>query len=180
MSERSRSDVKISLLTNTDNLPEVLSGCLASLSCEVTRALPSVGGELGEMLELTESLHHFMSGWDFLLMTQTSAQVLETINQTGDTTALATVLSLLVLAWSHQLVLTEELSSSIITNIYDLVSMRDVASVINPELVSKVFRLLSVLVCSQPQHYGALCKGGGEDIECPLHMISFLTHYCSR
>ena len=97
----------------------------------------------------------------------------------GDTTSLSTVLSLLLLAWTQGMEVSEELCSAVISSIYDLVSLKDVSSVINPRLVSQVFRLLSV-VTSHPQHFAALCQGGGEDTDCPVHMISFLTHYCSR
>ena len=177
-----RSEVKERLMTmwNSGELHKVLSSGLATLSYEVTRGLPSVGGELAEMLSLTDGLHHFLSGEEILLITQTCARVLETINQSGDTNnSLSTVLSLLQLAWTQQMVVSEELCSAVISSIYDLVSVEEESSVMTPQVVSQVFRLLSV-VTSQPQHYAALCQGGGEDTDCPVHMISFLTHYCSR
>ena len=177
-----RSEVKERLMTmwNSADLHEVLSSGLATLSSAVTRGLPSVGGELAEMLSLTDGLHHFLSGEEILLITQTCARVLETINQSGDTNnSLSTVLSLLQLAWTQQMVVSEELCSAVISSIYDLVSVEEESSVMTPQVVSQVFRLLSV-VTSQPQHYAALCQGGGEDTDCPVHMISFLTHYCSR
>ena len=181
MSEGAGWDEKASLMmrTPTDQLPDVLSSCLATLSSEVTRALPRLGGELSEMLRLTESLHHLLSVEESLLITETCVKVLQSINQSGERSSLASLLSLLQLAWTPRLELSEELSSAVIASIYDLVSLGDVSSVINPELVSQVFRLLSV-ISSHPQHYGALCQGGGEGSDCPVHMISFLTHYCSR
>ena len=177
-----RSEVKERLMTmwNSGELHKVLSSGLATLSYAVTRGLPSVGGELAEMLSLTDGLHHFLSGEEILLITQTCARVLETINQSGDTNnSLSIVLSLLQLAWTQQMVVSEELCSAVISSIYDLVSVEEESSVMTPQVVSQVFRLLSV-VTSQPQHYAALCQGGGEDTDCPVHMISFLTHYCSR
>ena len=58
-----RSEVKERLMTmwNSADLHEVLSSGLATLSSAVTRGLPSVGGELAEMLSLTDGLHHFLS-----------------------------------------------------------------------------------------------------------------------
>ena len=58
-----RSEVKERLMTmwNSGELHKVLSSGLATLSYEVTRGLPSVGGELAEMLSLTDGLHHFLS-----------------------------------------------------------------------------------------------------------------------
>ena len=109
-----------------------------------------------------------------LQITQTCAKVLQSINQSRDTSGLSTVLSLLQLAWTQWLELSEELCSAVLTSIYNLVSLKDV---INPQLVGQVFRLLSV-VSSHPQQYAALCKGGEEqETDCPIHMISFLTHY---
>ena len=162
--EGARCAVKTSLLrlTPANNLHKVLSTSLATLSSAVSQALPSVGEELSEMLSLTDNLHHLMSGAEILLITQTCAQVLQTIKQSGDSSSLATVLSLLQLAWRPKLELSEELCSAVITSIYDLVSLGDVSSVINPQLVSQVFRLLSV-VSRHPRHCAALCKGGGED-----------------
>ena len=111
---------------------------------------------------------------------QTCTKVLQSINQSRDTSGLSTVLSLLQLAWTQRLELSEELCSAVLTSIYDLVSLKDVTAVINPQLVGQVFRLLSV-VSSHLQKYAALCKGGEEqETDCPIHMISFLTHYCSR
>ena len=170
---------RLMMLTPTSNPRDVLSTSLATLRRAVSQALPSVGGELGELLSLTESLHHLLSVEESLLITETCVKVLQSINQSGDSSSLATVLSLLQLAWRPKLELSEELCSVVITSIYDLVSLGDVSSVINPQLVSQVFRLLSV-VSSHPRHCAALCKGGGEDSDCPVHMISFLTHYCSR
>ena len=155
---------RLMMLTPTINPRDVLSTSLATLRRAVSQALPSVGEELSEMLRLsvTDNLHHLMSGAEILLITQTCAQVLQTIKQSGDSSSLATVLSLLQLAWRPKLELSEELCSAVITSIYDLVSLGDVSSVINPQLVSQVFRLLSV-VSRHPRHCAALCKGGGED-----------------
>ena len=88
---------------------------------------------------------------------QTCAKVLQSINQSRDTSGLSTVLSLLQLAWTQRLELREELCSAVLTSIYNLVSLKDVTAVINPQLVGQVFRLLSV-VSSHPQQYAALCK----------------------
>ena len=176
---------RLMMLTPTSNPREVLSTSLATLRRAVSQALPSVGGELGELLSLTESLHHLMTGEEILLITQTCAQVLRSINQSGkgsSPASLPSLLSLLQLAWSSGPVMSEELCSAVISSVsslYDLVSLRDPASLINPQLVSQVFRLVA-LVSTYPQLYGALCRGGGEESDCPLHMISFLTHYCSR
>ena len=81
---------------------------------------------------------------------QTCTKVLQSINQSRDTSGLSTVLSLLQLAWTQRLELSEELCSAVLTSIYDLVSLKDVTAVINPQLVGQVFRLLLV-VSSHPQ-----------------------------
>ena len=134
MSEESQSDVTRRLI----------------LILILMAALPSVAGELSEMVSLTDSLNHFLTRHEILQITQTCAKVLQSINQSRDTSGLSTVLSLLQLAWTQWLELGEKLCSAVLTSIYNLVSLKDVTAVINPQLVGQVFRLLLV-VSSHPQ-----------------------------
>ena len=78
MSEEAKSDMmrRLILMANTHNLHELLSSSLATLSSVVTQAMPSIGGELYEMLSLTDGFNH---------------KVLQSINQSRDNSSLSTI-----------------------------------------------------------------------------------------